>query len=52
MYTENQLDRAYATYLTNLHRIKLEQNIDIFIPDREEFRKKSFFGKRPGFNES
>ena len=39
MYTEEQLDRAYATYITNLHRIKLEQNIEIFVPDREEFRK-------------
>jgi hypothetical protein len=39
MYTERQLDKAYATFVTQLHRIKLEQNIDIFVPDREDFRR-------------
>ena len=39
MYTEKQLDIAYAAYVVELTKIKVEQNIEIFLPDREQFRK-------------
>jgi len=39
MYTEKQLDIAYAAYVVELTKIKIEQNIEIFLPDREQFRK-------------
>lgn len=39
MYTERQLDLAYAAYVVQLTKIKVEQGIEIFIPDREDFRK-------------
>ena len=35
MYTEKQLDIAYAAYVVELTKIKVEQDIEIFIPPSE-----------------
>jgi len=39
MYTERQLDVAYAKFVAGLYEIQERTGVDIFIPEREDFRK-------------